>query len=38
LEALRQVFDLAKLVANLPANFAEAPLLVNVAEAEAKCD
>jgi hypothetical protein len=30
--------DLANVVANLLANFAEVPLLVDIAEAEAKCD
>jgi hypothetical protein len=38
LKSPRQIIDLAKFVANLLANSKEAPLLLDIAEAEAKCD
>jgi hypothetical protein len=38
LKTPRQIIYIAQIVANVFANFAEAPLLVDVAEAEAKCD
>jgi hypothetical protein len=38
LKSPRQIIDLVKFVANGLTDFTEAPLLVDIAEAEAKCD